>query len=414
MEKSSFAMAKFGLEPKQAMPKRDCGFYAGTDTHLREQEEQVQSHYRRIVALSATNANLSRALNATLKDRDKLQGLALKVQRELEKCNSSQAAGSVPQLQELVYQQVRLARCHMTATLINTTCSAEKLQLQRQLDQAGSSKKTLEESWRQCQAELAKATQERDRCQQDLRSARTEGDFSRTELQLQRHECRSLQSDMSDKFPRVSELVKQFRCGEAETELRQIRDRAEGLFRRQQERDSQFIWRNSCELSVQQCRLNCSREMQELEKRIQGLEKREKDAVEERKRLEAEKEKVGKELEEKRRAAAAQAEALREQLGFCMGAKVGTRDRGHGTPGHRDMGTWAVAAQALREQLGFSMGAKDLPGLRAPGSAGRSGSYMELLRNPATLGALGKWNLEELQQMLQLMEQFTATLKNPR
>ncbi|XP_039910284.1 plasmalemma vesicle-associated protein [Hirundo rustica] len=405
MEKSSFAMAKFGLEPKQAMPKRDCGFYvkyiflftsliqfliilglvlfmvygnaqAGTDTHLREQEEQVQSHYRRIVALSATNANLSRALNATLKDRDKLQGLALKVQRELEKCNSSQAAGSVPQLQELVYQQVRLARCHMTATLINTTCSAEKLQLQRQLDQAGSSKKTLEESWRQCQAELAKATQERDRCQQDLRSARTEGDFSRTELQLQRHECRSLQSDMSDKFPRVSELVKQFRCGEAETELRQIRDRAEGLFRRQQERDSQFIWRNSCELSVQQCRLNCSREMQELEKRIQGLEKREKDAVEERKRLEAEKEKVGKELEEKRRAAAAQAEALREQLGFCMGAK-------------------------------------DLPGLRAPGSAGRSGSYMELLRNPATLGALGKWNLEELQQMLQLMEQFTATLKNP-
>ncbi|NXO45316.1 PLVAP protein, partial [Locustella ochotensis] len=352
MEKSSFAMAKFGLEPKQAVPKRDCGFYlkyiflftsliqfliilglvlfmvygnaqGGTDTHLRQLEERLQSHYRRIVALGATNANLSRALNATLKDKEKVQGLALKVQRELEKCNSSQGSSGAPQLQELMYQQMRLARCHMTTTLINTTCSAEKLQLQRQLDQISSSKKILEESGQQSQAELAKATQERDRCQQDLRSARTEGDFSRTELQLQRHECRSLQSDMSDKFPRILELVKQFRCGEAETELRQIRDRAEGLFRRQQERDSQFIWRNSCELSVQQCRLNCSREMQELEKRIQGLEKREKDRLEERKRLEAEKEKVGKELEEKRRAAAAEVEALKVQLGFCMGAKVG-------------------------------------------------------------------------------------------
>ncbi|NXV08211.1 PLVAP protein, partial [Cettia cetti] len=356
MEKSSFGVAKFGLEHKEATPKRDCGFYlkyiflftsliqfliilglvlfmvygnaqAGTDTHLRLLEEQVQSHYRRIVTLGAANANLSRALNATLKDKDKLQGLALKVQRELEKCNSSQAAGGVPQVsraaQELVYQEVRLARCHMATTLINTTCSAEKLRLQRQLDQAGSAQRSLEESGRQSRAELAKATQDRDRCQQELRSARTEGDFSRTELQLQRHECRSLQSDMSDKFPRIAELLKQFRCGEAEGELRQIRDRAEGLFRRQQERDSQFIWRNSCELSVQQCRLNCSREAQELQGRLQALEKREKDALEERKRLEAEKEKVGKELEEKRRAAAAQAEALREQLVFCMAAKVG-------------------------------------------------------------------------------------------
>lgn len=128
MEKSSFAVAKFGLEPKEAMvPKRDCGFYlkyiflftsliqfliilglvlfmvygnaqAGTDTHLRLLEERVQSHYRRLVTLGATNANLSRALNATLKDKDKLQGLALKVQRELEKCNSSQNAGAVPQV----------------------------------------------------------------------------------------------------------------------------------------------------------------------------------------------------------------------------------------------------------------------------------------------------------------------------
>ncbi|NXQ03749.1 PLVAP protein, partial [Vidua macroura] len=353
MEKSSFAMAKFGLEPKQAMPKRDCGFYlkyiflftsliqfliilglvlfmvygnaqAGTDTHLRLLEERVQSHYRRIVALDATNANLSRVLNATLKDKDKLQGMALKVQRELEKCNSSQASSSIPQLQELLFRQVRLTECQVITTLINTTCNAEKLQLQRQLDQASSSKKILEESGRQSQAQLAKATQERDRCQEELQSARTQGDLSRMELEVQKHRCSSLQSDLSEKLPRISELVKQLRCGEAEAELRQIRDRVEGLLRRQQERDSQFVWRSSCELSVQQCRLNCSRDVQELRRSLQGLQQREKDGEEERKRLQAEKEKVAKELEERRKAAAALAESLREQLGVCMGTKVGT------------------------------------------------------------------------------------------
>ncbi|NWV72349.1 PLVAP protein, partial [Malurus elegans] len=351
MEKSSFAMAKFGLEPREAIPRRDCGFYVkyiflftsliqfliilglvlfmvygnaqgGTDTHLRLLEEQVQSHYRRIVTLSATNANLSRALNATLKDKDRLQGLALKVQRELEKCNSSQASSSTPQLQELVYLQVRLAECHMTTTLINTSCSAEKLQLQRQLDQTTLSKKSLEETGQKTEAMLAKATQERDRCQQDLQSARTEGDLSRTELGLQRHECRSLKDDISDKLQRVTELAKLSRCGEAEDELRQIRDRTEGLFRWQQDRDSRYVRKNACELSVQQCHINCSREMQELEKRIQALEKREKDGKEERARLEANKEKLGKELEEARRAAAVQAESLREQLRVCMGAQV--------------------------------------------------------------------------------------------
>ncbi|NWH99119.1 PLVAP protein, partial [Tichodroma muraria] len=355
MEKSSFAMAKFGLEPKEAMPKRDCGFYvkyvflftsliqfliilglvlfmvygnvqAGTDTHLRLLEEKVQSHYSRIVSLGATNANLSRALNATLKDKDKLQGLALKAQRELEKCNSSQASTSIPQVNPGIWRGLGMPRGGGGTGWAWRRCRllAEKLQLQQQLDQATSSKKTLEENGRQCQAELAKATQERDRCQQDLQSSRTEGDYSRTQLQLQRHECNSLQSDVSDKLPRISELVKQFRCGEAEKELRLMRERAEGLLRRQQERDSRFVWRDACELSVRQCRLNCSREEQELQRRIQGLEKREKDGAEERKRLEAEKEKAGKELEEKRRVAAAQAESLREQLGVCMGAKVGT------------------------------------------------------------------------------------------
>nr|XP_026654733.1 plasmalemma vesicle-associated protein [Zonotrichia albicollis] len=601
MEKSSFAMAKFGLEHKEAMPKRDCGFYlkyiflftsliqfliilglvlfmvygnaqAGTDTHLRLLEEQVQSHYRRIVALGATNANLSRTLNATLKDRDKVQGMALKAQRELEKCNSSQASSSIPQvspgswesrgrvalpaadaavassslwvvaargpqkvpggfgqggpnllfllllflpgalseplkwcpgillgwsdpspppplplvalelsqrprngawesfwdvltlllfssssssccpgalpeptrrcrgvllgfsdpsppplplppvqLRELVFQQLRLKECQVITTLINNTCTApgrgvtpshwvapggtqtpgfqipqsqtlspntpqaEKLQLQRQLDQASLSKRTLEGSRQQSQAELTKVTQEKDKCQQDLQSARTEGDMSRMELDMHKHRCSSLQSDVSEKILRVLDLAKQYQCKEAEKELGQIRERVEELLRRQKERDSLFVWRSSCELSVQQCRHNCSRDTQELQQRIQGLEKLQKDGEEERKRLQADKEKVGKELEEKRKAAAAMEESLRQQLGVCMGTK---------------------------------MSHLDLPGSRGPGSAARSssfpgtGAYMELLKNPAILGTMGMQNPVELQQMLQLMEQYTATLKN--
>ncbi|NWR46219.1 PLVAP protein, partial [Regulus satrapa] len=358
MEKSSFAMAKFGLEQqqqhKEASAKRDCGFYvkyiflftsliqfliilglvlfmvygnaqAGTDTHLRLLEEQLQSHYRRAVALGAANANLSRALNATLRDKERLQGQALKVQRELERCNSSQAAGGAPQVSAAVAPGVvRVWPRPNPVPPLPFPSQAEKLQLQRQLDQATSSKKNLEESGRQCQAELAKATQERESCQQDLQIATAEGDFSRTQLQLQKHECSSVQSDLSEKFPRALELVKQYRCGEAEKELRNVRDRAEELLRRQQERDSRFMWRDSCEMSMERCRLNCSRERQELQRRLQGLQRSEREAAEERKRAEAERERAGKELEERRRAAAAQAEALREQLAVCMGAKVGT------------------------------------------------------------------------------------------
>ncbi|XP_017582987.1 PREDICTED: plasmalemma vesicle-associated protein, partial [Corvus brachyrhynchos] len=385
MEKSSFAMAKFGLERKEAIPKRDCGFYvkyiflftsliqfliilglvlfmvygtaqAGTDTHLRLLEEQVQSHYRRIVALDATKANLSRALNATLKDKDKLQGLALKVQRELEKCNSSQASGSVPQLQEVVYLQLRLAECRMTSALMNTSCSGKRPP--RKLGDppiplgTPSTPRGPPEPLSHPPGDI----------QNPLPTvwgpptlpSHPPGD-SQHRLWKPRTPFPSLwgppapPEDPQNPFPTLlgtsRTLFPPFgdpqlshptllgtprtpwgpsRIPEAEDELRQLQERTEGLFRWQQERDARYIHKNTCELSVQQCQLNCSREMQELERRIQGLEKRERDGVEERRKLEAEKEKVGKELEEKRRAAAAQAEALREQLGVCMGAKVGT------------------------------------------------------------------------------------------
>ncbi|XP_050841897.1 protein ABHD8 [Serinus canaria] len=387
MEKSSFAMAKFGLEHKEAMPKRDCGFYvkyiflftsliqfliilglvlfmvygnaqAGTDTHLRLLEEQVKSHYHKVTVLSAANSNLSRVLNATLKDRDKAQGVALKAQRELEKCNSSQASSSIPQLRELLFRQVRLTECQVITALINNTCTAEKLQLQRQLDQASLSKKTLEEKGRESQAKLGEAKQEGDKCQQELQSARTEGRLSRMELEVHKQRCSSLQSDVSEKILRVLDLAKQYQCKEAEKELGQIRVSVEELLRRQKERDSHFVWRSSCELSVQQCRHNCSREVQELQQSMQGLEKRQRDGEEERKRLQAEKEKVGKELEEQRKAAAAMEESLRQQLGVCVGTKVGTWGHGTGDMGH---GAWDMGHEFF-SKLGYEVVAPDLAG----------------------------------------------------
>lgn len=127
MEKSRYAMAKFGLEAKEAMPKRDCGFYvkyiflftsliqfliilglvlfmvygnaqAGTDTHLRLLEEQLQDRYNKIITLSGRNMNLTRTLNATLKEKQGLQVLAQKVQRDLDKCNSTQGSNPIPKV----------------------------------------------------------------------------------------------------------------------------------------------------------------------------------------------------------------------------------------------------------------------------------------------------------------------------
>ncbi|NWR39457.1 PLVAP protein, partial [Tachuris rubrigastra] len=357
MEKSSFAMAKFGLEAKEAMPKRDCGFYmkyiflftsliqfliilglvlfmvygnaqAGTDTHLRLLEEQLQDRYNKIITLGTRNMNLTRALNATLKDKDKLQGLVSKVQRELDKCNSTQTPNNLP--------QVRAGQGNGptgvprwaggwhwgTPTLSSTLCTADKLQLQRQLDQITLSKKELEENYQKTQTTLAKTTQEHERCREDLRTNRTNWDFTKTELELLKHESRSLKNDINDNFQRLVELVKQYRCSEAENKLQQIREDTEGLFRWQQDRDTMYVRRRICEVSVEQCRIGFTRELQELRQRLQAMEKQVKDGQEERKKLQGDKEQQAKELEEKRKAVAAQAESLREQLNICMGTKV--------------------------------------------------------------------------------------------
>ncbi|NXV90163.1 PLVAP protein, partial [Calonectris borealis] len=353
MEKSSYATAKFGLEAKEAMPKRDCGFYvkyiflftsliqfliilglvlfmvygnaqAGTDTHLRLLEEQLQDRYNKIITLSGRNINLTRTLNATLKEKQGLQALAQKVQRDLDKCNSTQAPNAIPKLQEMMkiifYQKTKLDECHMTISLINASCSADKALLRSQLDQTALAKKELEENCRKAGATLSKATQEQESCQRDLLTTRTVCESTKTNLELLKHECDSLRSDMSYSFQRIK-MLSPHSCSAVHDQLSWLTQRTEGLFLWQQERETKYVGKSVCDGNLLQCRINCSGEKQELEKRLQDVEKQVKGGQEEKKKLLVEKEQLSKELEEKSKAAA-QAGHFREQLNICMGSKV--------------------------------------------------------------------------------------------
>ncbi|NXH70024.1 PLVAP protein, partial [Hydrobates tethys] len=412
MEKSSYAMAKFGLEAKEVMPKRDCGFYmkyiflftsliqfliilglvlfmvygnaqAGTDTHLRLLEEQMQDRYNKIITLSGRNINLTRTLNATLKEKQGLQALAQKVQRDLDKCNSTQAPNATPKLQEMMkiifYQKTKLDECHMTISLINASCSADKALLRSQLDQTALAKKELEENCRKAGATLTKATQEQESCQRDLRTTRTVCESTKTNLELLKHECDSLRSDMSYSFQRIK-MLSPHSCNAVHDQLSWLTQRTEGLFLWQQERETKYVGKSVCDGNLLQCRLNCSGEKQELEKRLRDVEKQVKGGQEEKKKLLVEKEQLGKELEEKSKAAA-QAGYFKEQLNICMGSKM---DAFFDTTGSR------------------------LPGAGGrPGPFASTGSYADALRNQ------GKINAEEIQRSVQkIMEQYTSTLKN--
>ncbi|NXI35320.1 PLVAP protein, partial [Galbula dea] len=419
MEKSSYSMAKFGLEAKEVIPKRDCGFYvkyiflftsliqfliilglvlfmvygnahAGTDTHLRLLEEQLQDRYSKIITLSGRNLNLTRTLNVTLKEKQGLQVLVQKVQRELDKCNSTQGTNPIPKLQEMMkiifYQKTKLDECHMTISLINASCSAEKAQLRSQLDQTALAKKELEDNSRKASTTLSKATQEQESCQRDLLTTRTVWESTKTNLELLKHECGSLRADMSYTFQRIKEMLSPYSCNTVHEQLNWLTQRTEGLFLWQQERETKYVGKSVCDMTLFQCRVNCSGEKQELQKRLQEVEKQVKGGQEEKKKLLVEKEQLGKELEEKSKAAA-QAGYFKEQLNICMGTKMGA----------------------------FF----DIKGSQIPGSPGRpgpftnTGSYTDVLRNQDIFGNMGKINAEEIQRSVQkIMEQYTSTLKN--
>ncbi|NXL84953.1 PLVAP protein, partial [Alectura lathami] len=419
MEKSSYTMAKFGLEAKEAMPKRDCGFYmkyvflftsliqfliilglvlfmvygnahAGTDKHLQTLEEQLQDRYNKIIILSGRNANLTRTLNATLKEKQALQGQLAKVQQELNKCNSSQATNATPKPQEIMgiilYQKMELDECHVTISLINASCSAEKAQLRSQLDQTALVRKELGDSCTKTSTALAKATQEQEGCKQDLENTRAFCSTTEIHLEQQKHECSRLRADVSYPLQRIKETLSPYSCSSVHEQLGRLTQQVDGLFTWQQERSAKYVWKDICERNLQQCRYNCSREKQELDRRLQEADKQLKGGQEEKKKLLAEKEQLSKELGEKSKAAL-QANYFKEQLNLCLGSKVNS----------------------------FF----DIPGSRVPGSSVRPGpfagtsSYVDVLRNPSIFANMGKTNTEEMQRLVQkITEQYKAMLMN--
>ncbi|NXO56426.1 PLVAP protein, partial [Aramus guarauna] len=388
MEKSSYAMAKFGLEAKEAIPKRDCGFYvkyiflftsliqfliilglvlfmvygnaqAGTDTHLRLLEEQLQDRYNKIITLSGRNMNLTRTLNATLKEKQGLQVLAQKVQRDLDKCNSTQTPNPIPKV-------------------------TEKALLRSKLDQTALAKKELEDNCQKSGAMLTKATQEQESCQRDLLTTKTVCESTKTNLELLKHECSSVRTEVSYIFQRIKDMLSPYSCSIVHEQLNQLTQRTEGLFLWQQDRETKYVGKSVCDMNVLQCQINCSREKQELEKRLQDVEKQVKSGQEEKKQLLAEKEQLGKELEEKSKAAA-QAGYFKDQFNICMATKMDF-----------DITGSRVLASGGR-----------------PGPFASTGSYADVLRNQGIFGNMGKINTEEIQRSVQkIMEQYTSTLKN--
>jgi len=216
---------------------------------------------------------------------------------------------------------------------------AEKALLRSQLDQTALAKKELEENCRKAAATLTKATQEQESCQRDLLTTKTVCESTRTNLELLKHECSSLRSDVSYSFQRIKDTLSPYSCSAVHEQLNWLTQRTEQLFLWQQERETKYVGKSVCDMNLLQCHVNCSREKQELEKRLQDVDKQVKGGQEERKKLLAEKEQLGKQLEEKSRAAA-QAGYFKEQLSICMGSKV-SELQGHGDRITESQNVWS-------------------------------------------------------------------------
>ncbi|OXB54557.1 hypothetical protein ASZ78_003966, partial [Callipepla squamata] len=409
MEKSGYGMAKFGLESKQAMPKRDCAFYmryvflftsliqfliilglvlfmvygnahAGTDKHVRLLDGQLQEHFHKLVMLSGRNTNLTRTLNATLKANQGLQGQLQKVQGQLDKCNSSQAPSGTPRLEDInraiYFQKTHLEKCYLAIKVINSSCAAEKAELQRQLDTAKQQRKELGQSCSTAESELGKARQEQERCQQDLKATRVLSSTTAAQLEQLKGEYNTMQNNVLYTLRTISVSKMNFGCSQVEEKLRLLMQRIEELFNQQQRLESDYVGKSVCDMMLQQCHLNCSHEKQELGRRLQDARVQLQGSQEEQKKLLAEKERLSKELGEKSKAAA-QANYFSEQLSLCMSSKVGT---------------YYTAPQVV--------------GSVRPGPL--PSSYADVLQKQ------DKISTEEIQKMVQnVMEQYTAMIRNP-
>lgn len=206
--------------------------------------------------------------------------------------------------------------------------AAEKAQLQEQLNTAMQQRKELGQNSSKAGAALGKARQEQERCQQELKATGVLCDTTKAQLEHLKGECDTLRSNVLYNLRTMSISNKNFGCSQVEEQLRLLMHRVEELFSRQQKHESDYVGKSICDLTLQQCHLNCSHEKLELGRRLQEVQQQLRGGQEEQRKLLAEKERLSKELGEKSKAAA-QANYFSEQLKLCMSTKVGSsRARG--------------------------------------------------------------------------------------
>ncbi|XP_014793462.1 PREDICTED: uncharacterized protein LOC106885626 [Calidris pugnax] len=269
---------------------------------------------------------------------------------------------------------------------------AEKAVLQSKLDRTALTKKELEENCRKEGSTLTTVTQVQESCQQNLETLKASCKATETNLEQQKSECRSLKSEINYTFQRIRDKLNPYSCSSVHEQLDWLTQQTERLFLWQQDRETNYVTKKVCDVTLNQCHLNCSREKQELEKRLREMEKQVKVGQEEKKKVLGEKEQLGKELEEKSKAAA-QATYFRDQFNICMNTKVDTFFDPTGS-----------------RVLGGSGRMVPFP------STSSYSSYVDALRNQGIFGNMGKINTEEIQRSVQkIIEQYTlANLKNSR
>ncbi|XP_075758900.1 plasmalemma vesicle-associated protein isoform X2 [Pelodiscus sinensis] len=157
--------------------------HAGTDTHLRHLEEQVQELYGKVMELNMKNRNLTLQLNATTKEKLTCFQMKVATQKELEKCNNSLRACSSKELQYqgvidyAVVLRMTADECLRNMNLLNVTCYAEKLSLREARDRL-----------------LREAQQQRENCSQmteTLKQAASAAGREREQCRLQTIDLRA-------------------------------------------------------------------------------------------------------------------------------------------------------------------------------------------------------------------------------
>ncbi|XP_019403606.1 PREDICTED: plasmalemma vesicle-associated protein [Crocodylus porosus] len=377
MDKSSYAMAKLGLDAKSSLaPKRDCSFYmkyfflfasliqfliilglvlfmiygnahSGTATHVQHLERRVQEQFARATELSATNRNLTLQLNATAKQRQTCLGSLAGLRAELTKCNASLLSCATIKLQlqatmgAIDYFQGLATRCHQALEIANVTCYAEKLALRDLLAQQALQLHSQRENCSRDMAQLqdkARAAQEMNGiCQKEKQSLRLEHSEMRGQLGQVRGRCGRLEQEVRDAVSGVQQALKEATgygmrptqaCDQVSVQLQQVLGAVEQDLRAMRSENRQLgSDRDRCGESLNQCTRLQDTEREKARQELQQIQAQrkteEQQRLEERKQLLQEKESLNQQLQESRKQLA-QSKDLRTQLDNCLRFKPAT------------------------------------------------------------------------------------------